>query len=200
MKRLFLIRHAETDGTKEKRFMGRMDLPLNETGIRQAESLALRLKGEEISAFYVSPMKRTFQTAKILNQFHKRHLRKRHAFKELDFGKWEGMTLDEIYKNNNELCRRWFSDLENFTMPCGESYRDMKERVISGWEKIRREASGATVAIVTHGGPIRIFLCHILKLDVSIFWKMQLDTSSLNIIAFSRGSATLTLLNGIYYK
>ena len=195
MHRLFLIRHGETDGTEKRKFMGKADLPLNKKGVREAELLADRLKNEKIAAFYTSPLKRTLQTAAILKKFHKVPLKKRKAFEEIGFGRWEGLTLDEIYKRDKNLCRKWFTDLENFTIPYGESVKSMQERVIKGWEEISSRHPRGTVAIVTHGGPIRIFLCYLLNLDLTFFWKINLNTSSLNILTFSKGLTTLTLLN-----
>jgi len=200
MQRLFLIRHGETDGTAKRKFMGKVDMPLNKKGLRDAGLLADRLKNEKITAFYTSPLKRTLETAKILKQFHNAPLKKQKAFEEIRFGKWEGLTLDEIYKKDKNLCRRWFTDLENFTMPRGESVKAMQDRVIKGWKGIFSHRPKGTVAIVTHGGPIRIFLCYFLNLDLSFFWKVRFDTVSLTILTFSKGSPTLTLLNDTCHK
>lgn len=200
MDRVFLIRHGETAGTVKGKFMGEMDLPLNKEGRIEAERLAERLKVEKITAFYTSPLKRALETATILNKFHRLPLKKQKALKEIRLGEWEGLTLEEIYRRDKILCQKWFSDIENFTMPAGESVKAMKERIIKGWEKIHSRHRRGTVVIVTHGGPIRILLCHILKLDLGIFWKIRQDTAALNIITFSHGLATLTLLNDTCFK
>ena len=200
MDRLFLIRHGETDGTAKGKFMGEIDFPLNKEGKIEAEKLAERLKGEKIAAFYTSPLKRAVETAIILNQFHRLPLKKRRALKEIRLGEWEGLTLEEIYQWDKILCQKWFFDTENFTMPGGESVKAMKKRVIDGWEEIASLHRRGTVAIITHGGAIRILICHILKLDLTLFWKIRQDTTALNIITFSQGLVTLTLLNDICHK
>ena len=200
MDRLFLIRHGQTDGTAKGKFMGEIDLPLNKEGKIEAEKLAERLKVEKIAAFYTSPLKRAVETAIILNQFHRLPLKKRRALKEIRLGEWEGLTLEEIYQRDKILCQKWFFDTENFTMPRGESVKAMKKRLIAGWEEIVSRHRRGTVAIITHGGAIRILICYILKLDPGLFWKIRQDTAALNIITFSHGLVTLTLLNDTCHK
>ena len=195
MERLFLIRHGETAGTAKRKFMGKTDMPLNQKGQREAGLLAGRLKNEKITAFYTSPLKRTVETAAALKQFHNAPLKKQKAFREIGFGKWEGLTLDEIYKKDKRLCQKWFNDVENFTPPAGESVRDLKKRVIKGCKEIFSRHQRGTVAIITHGGPIRILLCYLLNLDLTFFWKIKINTSSVTILTFLNGRVTLTLLN-----
>lgn len=195
MERLFLIRHGETDGTADKKFMGNIDLSLNRKGRIEVAFLANRLKREKIRAFYTSPLKRTMETATILSQFHNAPLRRKKGFEEINFGRWEGLTLGEIYERDRYLCQKWFNEVENFVMPDGESVRSMQKRVITTWKGIYSRHRKGTVAIISHGGPIRILLCHLLKLDLTFFWKIRLDTSSLTVLNFFKGFTTLSLLN-----
>ena len=68
--KLILIRHGETLWNREKRVQGISDIELSERGIEQVQNLANSLKDEAIDAIVSSPLKRAYQTARIINQFH----------------------------------------------------------------------------------------------------------------------------------
>lgn len=68
LKFFYFIRHGETDWNRDKRIMGQMDIPLNETGVAQARSARNLLKELNIQHIYTSPLLRAYQTAQILNE------------------------------------------------------------------------------------------------------------------------------------
>lgn len=66
--RICLIRHGETEWNKTGRWQGREDIPLNETGISQAENCANRLKGNSFTRVITSPLARAVQTGQIIGK------------------------------------------------------------------------------------------------------------------------------------
>jgi broad specificity phosphatase PhoE len=90
------VRHCATPLTAEDRFAGTTDVPLSAEGRRQAGSLAERLRGEDLAAIYASPLHRTLETAGILAAPHGMEPVAEPALREIDYGRWEGLTRSEV--------------------------------------------------------------------------------------------------------
>jgi broad specificity phosphatase PhoE len=71
--RILLIRHGETKWNRIHRFQGRIDVPLNQEGIAQAQALARALKNERLVAIYSNPLTRAMETARLVKRFHSRY-------------------------------------------------------------------------------------------------------------------------------
>ena len=94
--RVLLLRHAETEWNRERRFQGWRDSPLSAVGRGQAESAARLLAGSPVAAVWSSPLGRARETAAIIAAPHQLAVREAEAFKEMGFGEWEGLTRDEV--------------------------------------------------------------------------------------------------------
>ena len=94
--RMLLVRHAETDWNRERRFQGGRDVPLSATGREQAESAARLLAATPLAAVWSSPLARARDTAAIIAAPHGLEVQETAAFREMGFGEWEGLTHDEV--------------------------------------------------------------------------------------------------------
>ncbi|MEI3402319.1 MAG: histidine phosphatase family protein [Clostridia bacterium] len=65
---IYVVRHGQTDYNIKQVFQGHIDIPLNETGKKQAQEIALRFKDIDIDMILVSPLQRTIQTAEYISQ------------------------------------------------------------------------------------------------------------------------------------
>ena len=92
MIRVLLVRHGETDWNAQRRYQGQTDVPLNEAGRRQADALAERLAGEEISAVLSSDRQRARQTALAIAAPHGLPVQEEPRMCEIALGDWEGLT------------------------------------------------------------------------------------------------------------
>ncbi|MBQ3426351.1 MAG: histidine phosphatase family protein [Clostridia bacterium] len=150
---LVFIRHGATKGNLEKRYIGRTDEPLCDTGVAQA--LKLREHSFPREHVFVSPMKRTRQTAELIFPESKYVIEE--SFKEMDFGIFEGKTAFEL--SENEEYRRWVDSMCTLPVPNGESVADFKKRCVDAFAKAVksiRDNSGASFVI--HGGVIMAIL------------------------------------------
>ncbi len=196
MKRLFLIRHGETDGSAQLRYFGHTDIELNQQGIQQVHDLSERLSHEPIDSIYSSDLRRAFQTAEIIARSSGHRVVRTQALREINLGDWEGLTFEEIRAKDEEMVRRWIVEFETFRMPNGESVPEFKARVEREIDHIIAGNPESNVLVVTHGGVTRIAICYLLGWSLSSFWCLRQDTGCLNIIDFESGKPSLVVLNG----
>jgi len=195
MKRLFLIRHGQTDGNVALRYYGHTDIVLNERGRDQARGLAIRLSHKPLDRIYSSDLARAYETARIIAGGQGLDVQRSRRLREIDLGDWEGLTFEEIKARDEELVRQWMVEFETFRMPNGESVAEFRSRVEDEIKNIIAKNRDQTVAIVTHGGVTRMVLCYLLGWDLSSFWHLCQDTGCLNVIDFKSGKPSLLLLN-----
>jgi len=153
-----LVRHGETDWNIREIIQGQSDIPLNQTGITQAKQVAAWL-GEYVSwdCLYTSPLIRALHTAeKVSATVHLCPII-REDLKERDFGALEGLTSAE--RDARFPTRRE----DESSVPGLEIRPKFRERVVSSFESIIREAAGENIIIVSHGGWINQLLSHLSK-------------------------------------
>ncbi len=131
IKKITLVRHGATEYNDKDLMQGRIDLPLSERGIRQAESLRDLLRERKFDIIYHSPMKRAFQTAEIVNQCHQLDYIPIENFREIHIGDWEGDKFSNVFTKHREVYQKWIVDA-SVRIPGGESYEDVQGRVKSG--------------------------------------------------------------------
>jgi broad specificity phosphatase PhoE len=163
--RLLLIRHAESTGNRQRRLQGRADFPLTERGRRQAQELATALSRQAIRAVHSSPIKRALDTAEAIAARLGLKVEVEKALQEYDFGELSGLTWPEIRERRPRLIEQLLSDSADFPRyPAEEGREAFRERVCGAlWGIAERHAGEEAVAVVTHAGPIAVFLLDILQ-------------------------------------
>jgi alpha-ribazole phosphatase len=196
MKRTWLIRHGEPVAEAHGRCYGSLDFGLSETGRRQMERVADYVRSEPISAIYTSPRSRAREGATILAAaLSVPVLEVAENLREMDFGDFEGFTYDEIAARNPELFRLWMENPTEVAFPNGESFPEMRDRVLKAFDAIGRKHDGQTVALVTHGGVNRILLANTLQMPDHCIFRLAQDYAAINLIEFMRGLPVVRLLN-----
>ncbi|MCG2711870.1 MAG: alpha-ribazole phosphatase [Candidatus Omnitrophica bacterium] len=180
---LFLIRHAQTEYNRQKRYCGFSDVPLNNTGIEQAQFYKNKARGLNLDVLFCSPLKRTKQTADIL--FSRKKVILEPRLKELNFGKWEGLKYKEIMERYGAAYSKWISDPFNLRPPQGESLLDLQVRCMCFLEFVLKKFKHKKIGIVSHAGPIRIMLIGINKVKKEDFWGIPVDHLSIHRIKFN---------------
>ena len=190
---LLLIRHGQTNWNLEQRFQGQSDIPLNETGRKQAHALAERFSTEQFDAVYSSDLQRATETANIITQMSgcKPDLRLR----EVHFGDWEGLTYDEIKAKHPDTLAAWEADIFKNAPPHGETLEGLSVRVQSMLDELREKHEDQNILIVAHGGVLQTLICLALKLPPTMYWQFHLSTASLSEVAFYPAGAILNSLN-----
>ena len=152
LRRIVLVRHGETDGESSVRFHGSTDVALAAEGREQMRAVAARLGGERFDRLVSSPLRRAWQSAWIAGRGQPVTLEP--DFREVDFGRWEGLTKDEIESSDPVLYRDWQGGSATFEYPGGEARAAFRERVERGLERLLG-GGGRSALVVAHKGVIR---------------------------------------------
>ena len=198
MTEIILARHGETEWNVEKIFRGRIDIELNETGIKQAELLAEYLSDLKIDAIYSSPLKRALKTAEIITGYHKLDVEIAPGLIDFNYGKWQGLPHQEVKDKYKELYAEWISSPERVKMPAGESLDEVRERAIGVVDDVIAKYKG-TVALVSHRVVNKVLICALLGLDNSHFWNIRQDTCGITTFTYENGRFILTKHNDTSY-
>jgi broad specificity phosphatase PhoE len=158
--RLILVRHGETEGQSSVRYYGVTDVPLSALGRAQAHAARARIPGETFEAVWASTLSRAWESARLIAPRHP--VRIESDFREIDFGRWEGLTREEIELADPDLHAEWQRKEPGFEFPGGESRSLFRDRVACGLRSLR--GSGVQSAlVVAHKGVLRTLLelvCH----------------------------------------
>ena len=195
MTSIYLVRHGQTAWNKEEIFRGRTDIPLDETGLKQAELVGQYFKGMEIHAIYSSSLSRALQTAQKIAQFHDLKVQPLQGIIDMSFGKWEGRPHQEIRESDMETYRQWVETPHLIRLPGGESLDDVRVRAMAAVEELIRNHPGKTLVLVSHRVICKVLICAILGLDNSHFWQITQDTTAINLIQYRNGKYILSLMN-----
>lgn len=183
--RLYLIRHGSTALAAEDRFAGATDVELSPEGHRQAAALAQRLADEDICAIYSSPMKRTLATARHLSGPHRLEPVVDDSLREIDHGRWEGLTRGEVAAQFPEEYSAWHSDPFTFAPEGGEPGVHVMARALPAVRAILRSNEGKTIVVVSHKATIRLILCAFLGIDARGYRdRLDQDPACLNALDF----------------
>jgi alpha-ribazole phosphatase len=183
IRRLWLVRHGETNWNATQRYCGWSDVTLSRTGRAQARWLAHQLAPVTLQAIYCSDLSRAHETATLIaaRQAHATPLRVSELWRELNFGEWEGLTYDDI-ADQSQTPHPFFIDPLHHAPPGGESLIDLLQRLGKALARLQAETNAGDIAIVSHGGPIRALLCSALQMPLNNQWRLCLEPGSLSIL------------------
>lgn len=160
VKKVFLIRHGETDYNRDGRLQGAMPVPLNDHGRLQAQALGLHLKRHSIDAIYTSPLPRAYETAELMAQILNVPLLDDTRLQEIGFGQFEGLPYTKIKVQYANEYRMWNSGDMLYAVPGGEARRSVQLRMTEAWDDVTTRNDFETIALVSHGAAIKILLRH----------------------------------------
>lgn len=160
--RIFFIRHGETTGDIENRYGGDYDDHLSEKGRSQSEALAAQLKDKGIETIFSSSLIRAQETSSFISKATGVRVEVMPLLRERNqYGILTGKKKDDAVKNHPYLVDKLKDRLN--TIDGAESYEAFAQRIVTAFEKITNDSSHKVVAIVSHGGPLRVLFRDILK-------------------------------------
>src|SRR5665647_2127183 len=178
--RIIAIRHAETKWNVDTRIQGQLNIPLNDTGHRQAERMALALSGDPITAIYASDLARAWETAQYLGRALSVDVTREEGLRERGFGEFEGKTYAEIEALLPEQSLRWRKRDPEFAPPGGESLLTLRRRVVEAAQRLAAQHPGELIALVGHGGVMDVLYRAATRLDLQAPRTWALDNAAIN--------------------
>jgi probable phosphoglycerate mutase len=164
--RILLIRHGQTDWNLDGRWQGQLDVPLNQEGRAQAAALAAYLRDAGLTALYTSDLSRARETAEVIAEQTGLALQLDARWREMNLGRFQGLTLAEIEERYPEAVKAMRDDYLGFVFPEGESRWMMQQRVYQAFTELASTyPAGSTIAVVSHGGSIKLLLMKLFPDD-----------------------------------
>lgn len=161
--RVTFIRHGETIGSVENRYDGIYDDSLSENGVEQSKTLANNLKDKGIDVIISSPLLRARETSQILSDQTKCEvIIEQSLIARNQFGVLTGMLMEEAKLKHPDLVEL-LKDRHN-TIEGAEPYEDFSKRVVESFHKIIDNKEYQNIAVVTHGGALKVLCREFLKL------------------------------------
>ena len=197
MSKLILVRHGDTELNSAERYWGHSDVKLSAAGFRQAERLRERLAAQKIDAIYSSNLQRASVTAEIIASKHRLAVTTCAELREINFGKLEGLTFEEINQLYPEVTRLWVKGSSTLQYPGGESLDELNNRVSNFMGRLKKHTPEETILIVAHNGSLRLLMCQLLGIEPQRWRQFRLDLASLSILETYPQAAILSLLNDV---
>jgi broad specificity phosphatase PhoE len=191
--RVILIRHGDLGAEYSGRYIGKTDVPLSAEGRLQAAALASSVSRLGEARVLCSPRLRARETAGFALGIGSSFAID-DDLREIDFGHWEGMSFAEIATTDPSTIERWAALDEAFAFPGGEGIKNFGARIGAAADRISADPAGTVIAF-THGGVIRLFICHFLGLGHRHYLLFDVRPGSLSEIRIEKGKGVLTRLN-----
>jgi broad specificity phosphatase PhoE len=201
MKRLYLLRHGETEWNADSRIQGSIDIPLSGEGRKQASQISQFIKKLPCpEKIFCSNLKRATETASIVsNNIGLKNLEENQLLREINCGLWEGMRLEELLKDYQNEYGMWRMD-PSFQCPEGESVEDVKKRIMEFFLNKSEELKKIeNILIVAHGLFNRAMLSFIMDLPLQQCRYFEQDNCALNVFIWGEVMPHLALWNFTYY-
>jgi alpha-ribazole phosphatase len=193
--RLLLIRHLEPDQSVHGRAYGSLDAPLSALALEQAAKLAQALDGVRLDAVYASPLRRALETATPLAVHRKLVPVVHEGLREIDFGEIEGSRYEEVEQGRPDFFRSWMSDPTGVSFPGGESFADLRLRVLGAAEEIRARHRGSAAALVAHGGVTRAIVAASLGMPDEALFRLDQAYGAVSVVDWFGETPILRVLN-----
>jgi broad specificity phosphatase PhoE len=192
--KIYVVRHGETVWNKKEVFRGRKDVPLNETGKRQAQLAGRYFSDKDITMILSSPLTRALETAQGISDATGAPIVKIDELTDMDFGIWEGLALKEVEKLYREELDIWRNFPQKFRARDGENLRDVRRRVEKAFQKIPSDKKGSFV-LVTHRVLCKVIALLALCIPNNHFWNIRFDPASVSLIEKTGNLTVLSFLN-----
>jgi len=185
MKRLYLVRHAQTVWNRENRIQGGSDVPLSPFGRQQAERLAACFASCQVRGVFTSHLLRSRQTAQAIaaGNGHRVTPVIDEALAEMHLGAWEGLTPAEVDARFEGAYHRWRHAPSTVCIPEAEPLEQFRVRVRRVFEKLLACSGEGESVVVSHGGVIAALLADLLQADYdALLRRLRLDNAGITAL------------------
>lgn len=193
---IILVRHGQTEWNRNERFRGRADVPLNHTGLAQAEATGRRIAAYwQPAAVYSGPLSRTMQTAEAIGACCDLPVRGEKRLVDIDYGEWQGLMPAEVRARWPDALSAWYDAPHLALIPGGETLDHVRLRAMAAVHELAARHLGKTIVLVSHTVVNRVILLGVLGLGNECFWRLRQDTCAINVFELEGDAFTLVTMN-----
>jgi broad specificity phosphatase PhoE len=199
---LYLVRHGATEANERRPYVlqGRgVDLGLSPAGRRQAEAVGRFLAGFPLRHVYSSQLLRAVETARAIAAHHNVEVSPLVELSECHVGQWEGMDWDAIMRDHPDAWKAFMENPAECPYLGGESYGDVLRRVKPVIGELLDRHRGESFAIVAHNVVNRVYLAHLLGLDLRHAKGLHQSNGCVNLVRHREGETSLITLNASFH-
>lgn len=191
----YLVRHGQTVWNTLGQTQGHGDSPLTELGIEQACDLGRALKKYPIDLIYCSDLGRAVDTATIIGKELGVDVFKTDSIREMGFGLWEGMSIEEIQDTYPDSYKLWRSKPESTQIDGGESLAIVRERSSRFIGELNEKYSNKHILLVSHAIVVKVMLLTFLGSDIKNIYRLKQDNTALNIVKYGNLGPMVVKMN-----
>ena len=180
----YIVRHGQTNWNILGKTQGHGNSDLTAKGIEQATELAESIVNYPIDYIYSSDLGRAVQTAQILGDKLNIKVEETEALREMGFGEWEGLLIDEIKTNYANVYTTWRNEPHLAQIPGGETLHLIKDRVDSFIQSLNEKYDNKHILLVTHSVTVRVMLLAFLNSGMENIYRIKQDNTALNIVEY----------------
>ncbi len=194
--RVILVRHGETPYNKVSRYQGWTDVPLNETGIKQAEALAEYLKDVPIDVFISSPLQCAYLTTQKVAELHGMQIEYTDPrLREINYGDWAKKYTKDLEKKYPQQFALWKRKPWLVIHPNGESLQELGDRARAALNDAVARYPGKTIFIGAHSYLNGALICNVLDLSLEHFNKFPQSNTCVNVLEYRDGAWKAVTIN-----
>ena len=180
----YIVRHGQTNWNILGKTQGHGNSDLTAKGIEQATELAESIVNYPIDYIYSSDLGRAVQTAQILGDKLNIKVEETEALREMGFGEWEGLLIDEIKTNYANVYTTWRNEPHLAQIPGGETLHLIKDRVDSFIQSLNEKYDDKHILLVTHSVTVRVMLLAFLNSGMENIYRIKQENTALNIVEY----------------
>lgn len=191
----YIVRHGETNWNILGKTQGHGNSNLTEKGIEQASTLAEGMKKYPIDYIYTSDLGRAVETANIIADNLNLKAIPTPSLREMGFGVWEGLLMDEIKSNYADIYNAWRNTPHLANIPGGETLEIIKNRVDEFIKELNEKHDNKHIVLVSHSVTVRVILLSCLNSGLENIYRIKQDNTALNIVEFRNYGPVIIKMN-----
>lgn len=180
----YIVRHGQTNWNILGKTQGHGNSDLTKKGEQQAKCLAKALKEYNIDYIYSSDLGRAVQTANIIDEQIGVGIIKTSALREMGFGVWEGLLVDQIKKEHSYTYEIWRNQPHLVNIEGGETLDLIKDRLDEFIKTLNEKYSNKNILLVSHSVTVRVLLLAFLNSGMENIYRIKQDNTALNIVEY----------------
>jgi probable phosphoglycerate mutase len=195
---IIFLRHGQAQNNTSRVLAGRAPgVSLTPKGVAQANEIGKFLKSLDISHIYASPIERAHKTAQIVGDHVGLPTTVDERLYELEMGKFSGMVYDDLFAKHGNVFLKFYQGDPTIEENGVETFAQVKNRILSMVDHVRKEHSGKNVLLVTHMDPIKAMISNVMNLNAQSLFELIIANASLTIVRDEQNKFSLSAINAM---